>query len=299
MLINSTTLTALRTGYSTLFQEAQAAMKAQSQWAKVATYLPSSDKRETYGWLKDDLVMRKWIGPRLIKAITENAQVVENQPFEMTIGVNRYDILFDKLGTYAPRFQNMGRAAEQYSDLLVWPLLKAGFNTNCWDGQFFFDTDHPMTNADGSAGTYANTDGGSGTPWFLIDTTKGMMPLVFQEAIKPNFVAKDNPDDERVFMNNEFVYGADAYGNAGYGLPQLAWGSKQTLDDTHYAAARAGLGAMKGDAGQPLGITPNLLVVPPSLEQVGRQILVNQNKASGASNEWQGSAQLLVVPWLA
>ena len=56
---------------------------------------------------------------------------------------------------------------------------------------------------------------------------------------------------------------------------------------------------MKGDYGRPLGIKPNLLVVPPALESAGRKILNSENASGGETNEWKGTAELLVVPWLA
>ena len=56
---------------------------------------------------------------------------------------------------------------------------------------------------------------------------------------------------------------------------------------------------MTGDFGRPLGVMPTLLVVPPALETEARQILVAERTAMDASNVWRGSAELLVVPWLA
>ena len=299
MLITSPNLTALRTGFSTIFQTALDAQRAASLYKRIAMVVKSTDKRETYGWLKDDARMRKWLGPRQVNALAEKGYMIENEPFEYTVGVSRYDVMFDKLGTYSQRFMNMGRAAAEHPDLLAFALLKAGFDTNCHDGQFFFDTDHPVQLADGTIGTYANTDGGSGTPWFLIDTTKGMLPVIYQEAIAPTFVSMQDPDNPNVFMNNEFVYGVDSYCQVGFGLPQLAWGSKQTLNAANYAVARAGLGNIKGDHGSPLGITPNLLLVPPSLESAGRQIVNSEYGTGGITNEWKGTAELVVCPWLA
>lgn len=299
MLVNNANITALRTGYQTLFQDALNGMTTQSLYKRVAMIIKSTNKRETYGWLKDDARMRKWVGPRMVNALAENGQVIENEPFEYTVGVGRYDIEFDNLGTYAQRFKNMGRAAGGWPDLLIWALLRAGFTTNCFDGQFFFDTDHPVQLADGSMGTYANTDGGSGQPWFLIDTSKGMMPTIYQEAIAPRFVARDSMTDDNVFDLNEFRYGVDMYANVGYGIPALAWGSKQVLDATTYALARATMGNLKGDHGSPLGITPNLMVVGPSNEAAARALLNSEYGTGGITNPWKGTAELLVVPWLA
>ena len=61
--------------------------------------------------------------------------------------------------------------------------------------------------------------------WYLLDVSKAIKPLVFQERRKPEFVAHTNPDNDKVFMEKKFVYGVDARGNAGYTLWQLAYGS--------------------------------------------------------------------------
>ena len=175
----------------------------------------------------------------------------------------------------------------------MFTLLAGGFTTPCYDGQYFIDTDHPV-----GSGTVSNHGGGSGTAWFLLDTTKALKPLIFQSRKEVEFVTRDRPDDEHVFMKKKYLYGVDRRDNAGYGLWQLAYGSKQTLDETGYAAAREAMLAFRDSEGKPLGITPNLLVVPPSLESEAREIIINEADASGATNKWQGTAELLVVPWL-
>ena len=112
-------------------------------------------------------------------------------------------------------------------------------------------------------------------------------------------VAKDKVTDDNVFDRNEFIYGVDARMNVGYGFWQQAFGSKQALNAAAYADARAKMASFKGDYGRPLGIMPNLLVVPPELESAGRKILNSELAAGGETNEWKGTAELLVVPWLA
>ena len=56
---------------------------------------------------------------------------------------------------------------------------------------------------------------------------------------------------------------------------------------------------MKGDHGRPLGIMPNLLVVPPSLESAGWRSSTPNADSGGDTNVWRNTAELLVVPWLA
>lgn len=66
---------------------------------------------------------------------------------------------------------------------------------------------------------------GNPTAWFLLDVSKPVKPLIFQQRKKPEFVAKDKLTDDNVFFQKEFIYGVDSRDNAGYGLWQLAYGS--------------------------------------------------------------------------
>jgi phage major head subunit gpT-like protein len=67
--------------------------------------------------------------------------------------------------------------------------------------------------------------------------------------------------------------------------------------------------SFKNVDGRPLGILPNLMVVPPSLEEQGREILQadfimklamegTTGVAAAVRNVWQKTADLLVAPEL-
>lgn len=297
MIISQASLDALRTGFNTAFKGGLGLATPQKD--RVAMTIRSTTASNTYDWLNQMPGMREWIGARVIQNLAESAYVITNKHFEETVGVDRNDIEDDNLGQYSMLMTRLGEAVAAFPEQLVWDLLKNGFSTNCYDGQFFFDTDHPIVLADGSTSTFANTDGGAGTPWFLLCTNQSVKPVIYQERKPATFVSKDKETDDNVFSQRRFVYGADLRCNVGYGLPQMAWGSKQTLDGTAYGTARAALMAMKGDGARPLGLVPNLLVVPPSLESAGRKLLNSEYGTGGVTNEWKGTAELLVVPWLA
>lgn len=298
MLINPASLRSLYTGFSAAFQGAFGAVSP--LYTRVAMTVPSMTSQNEYGWMNAMPRFREWIGDRVVNSISASGYTLKNKDYESTIGVNRNAIEDDNLGIYGPMFAEMGRGAAAFPDELVWPLLTAGFASPCYDGQYFFDADHPVLDANGAAQSVSNTGGGAGTPWFLLDTSRVVKPLLYQER-KPfnRIIRKDREEDDNVFDRKEFVYGVDGRANAGYALWQLAYGSKQTLDAAAYEASRAAMGSFKGDGGRPLGIKPNLLVVPPSLEGAGRKILQSQLVNGGESNPWAGTAELLVVPWLA
>lgn len=298
MLINAQALRSLYVGFNTAFTNGLNSQAA-SQHSRVATPVPSTTKENEYGWLGKVPNVREWVGDRVVHSISQSGYAIRNKPYEVTISVDRDDIEDNNLGTYTPLFTELGSSSGSHYDQLVFGLLKAGFASPCYDKQYFFDTDHPVLDENGNPTSVANTDGGSGAPWFLIDDSRYLKPIILQKRKAWNLVAKDKETDDNVFERKEYVYGTDARHNVGFGFWQFSWGSKQTLDAAHYETARAALSGMKGDFGRPLGIKPRLLVVPPALEGAANRLINNERNAAGADNEWQGTAEVMVCPWLA
>lgn len=298
MKINSTNLKTLGTGFKTSF--AGGLDQAEAQADMVATKVPSSTGQEEYGWLGKVPNVREWLGDRVVNNAVKSDYKIKNRDFELTLAVDRNDIDDDNLGIYGPLFTEMGRASGAFPSQLVFGLLKAGFTTNCYDGQFFFDTDHPVIGADGvTVNSVSNYGGGAGAPWFLMDLSRSLKPIILQERKGFDFVAMDNPDDPNVFHKKQFMYGVDARMNVGFGFWQFAYASQQALTAANYALAYAALEGLKGDHDRPLGIRPTHLVVPPAHREAAQRILVNATDAAGAANPWVGTAKLEVVPWLA
>ena len=282
MIINTANLDALRVGFQTSFEGGLG--QAASMYTRIATVVPSSTRENRYGWLGQMPSVREWVGERHVHGLASHDYSIVNRSFEMTVGVPRDDIEDDIFGVYAPLFEEMGMAVGAQPDEMIFGLLKDGFTTPCYDGQYYFDTDHRVLGANGEPTTVSNTGGGSGDPWFLLCANRALKPLIFQDRRAPQFVRKDRADDDNVFDRKEFVYGVDCRRNAGFGFWQMAYGSKDTLNATNYAAARAALQGMKGDYGRPLGLVPNLLVVPPSLEGAALEILNAERDSAGATN---------------
>ncbi|MGD8388947.1 MAG: Mu-like prophage major head subunit gpT family protein [Desulfobacteraceae bacterium] len=292
MIINQANLAGIYRSFSTIFNEAFEG--APSMQGQVAMEAPSTGKSVDYKWLGDFPMMKEWFGDRVIKDLSAFHYEIINKRYEATVEVDRDDIEDDQIGVYTPMLQGLGQSAKQHPDILVFALLKAGFETPCYDGQYFFDDDHSV-----GGESVSNTGGGSGSGWYLMDLSRPLKPLILQRRKQPELVAQDQPNDENVFMRAKYRYGVDDRKNVGFGLWQLAYGSQDTLNATNYAAGRTAMQAFKNDEGVPLGITPTHLVVAPTNESAGRKILKNQFGEAGASNEWFGTAELLVVPWLA
>lgn len=292
LIINRATLDAIYTSFSTIFNNAFSGVE--TTYGRVAMTVPSTTRSNDYRWLGKLKGMRKWVGDRVINSLAVDGYKVTNEPFENTIGVDRDDIEDDQLGIYNPMVADFGQTAAELPDELVWALLSGGFSTACFDGQNFFDTDHPVLDANGQEQSVSNFQGGAGTAWYLLDISRAIKPLIFQDRKKAKFVSMDKEDDENVFFRKQFIYGVDMRCAVGFGLWQLAYASKQDLTTANYAAARAAMMEMKGDNGRPLRVRPSLLVVPPSLENKALTVLKAENDANGATNVYRNTAELHV-----
>lgn len=295
MLINSANLDSLFKGYSAKYRDSY--NKTPAYWDKVAMKMPSDGRDQTYGFLGTFPNLREWIGPRVVNGLSAHGFTITNKKFESTVEISRDDIADDRYGIFGPLFEEMGLAAKVHPDQLIFGLLAAGFTTNAYDGQSFFDTDHPVINAAGAVVNVSNSGGGAGTPWFLLDTSRAVKPLIFQMRDDYEMQSLTNANtDERVFLNDSFLYGIRARVNAGLGFWQMAYGSRQTLNAANYAAARAAMMDFRADGGRPLGVKPTVLVVPPSLEAQALAILNTETESGGGTNVWRGTAELIVTP---
>lgn len=298
MLINQNTMRSLYTGFNAAFQGGFTGVEP--MYNRVATTVPSTTKSNEYGWLGQMPRVREWLGDRVVNSISAHGYTIKNRKYESTISVQADDIEDDNIGIYAPLFTEFGRSAATFPDELVWPFLKTGFEVTCYDGQPFFHSDHPVLDEKGNTITVSNNGGGTGKPWFLIDNTRAILPVIYQLRKSMNeIVRKDAETDDNVFDKDEYVYGLKGRGNVGFSFWQLAYGSKQALTAASYETARSAMGEFKGDFGRPLGIQPKLLVVPPSLEGAANKILKNSLADGGGTNEWAGTAEVFVCPWLA
>ena len=297
MEVNRATLAGLNTSFNTIFNNALGGV--QPTWNKVAMEVPSTTRENDYRWLGKLKGMREWIGDRVIENVAKDGYKIVNRKFENTVAVIKDDIEDDQIGIYNPLVADLGQTAAEHPDELVWSLLGSGFTEACFDGQYFFDTDHPVIGADGSEGSVSNFAGGAGTAWYLLDASRAIKPLIYQNRRPAQLTSLTDLDDENVFMRDEFIWGVDARRNAGFGLWQLAYASKQELTAENYMAARAAMQGMKGDHGRPLRLRPTLLVAPPSLEKKGLEVLKAERDAAGATNVAMGTATLHVEQLLA
>ena len=299
MEINNSTLDTLRIGFNAKFNEGFDS--AESFYAKVAMLTSSTTRGNTYGWLGKFPRLRQWIGDRVINNISRDGFRIENEDWEATITIGRNDILDDNIGIYSPMFRELGREAADQPDIMVASLIDGGFISPCYDGQNFFDAEHPVIDLIGQEHAVSNMtveDGYAGPAWYMIDGSRSVMPFIYQERQKYVLKAVTADDDSYVFMKKEFLWGVDGRSAAGFGFWQLAHAGLAPLNEDSFTTARRAMTTLRGDGGKPLGIKPTMLLVPSELEEPALNLIKKANLAGGESNIWADSVELIVSPWL-
>lgn len=299
MALTAAQIQALHTTLKTRFNAGLAA--APNNWKDVAKLMSSDSKSNTYAWLSQFPAFREWIGARLHKKLAEEAYTVINRKFEATIDVSREDIEDDNFGHYGTIAESYGQSVLDLQNDLVFQALLGGFANTCYDGQYFFDTDHPIAPNEDGSGTpisVSNMQAGTGEPWVLLCTNRAPSALYLQERIKPQFEAVTTAQNQNVFDNDVYSYGGRWRGAAAYGFWQCAFGSKGDMTPENFEAAYRAMMKFKGDGNRKLGIVADTLVVGPDNQSAAEQILKAAQNAAGASNVNYNKVKLIVTPWL-
>lgn len=293
LTITPAVLQSLQTGLNGAFKQGFGGVP--EQWRQFAMEVPSTALMETYGWMKELPGMREWIGQRQVNGLESQGATLTNRDWEHTLGIKRTAIEDDRLGMYTLAVQQQGEVVARHPNELVLSLLPGGFTSRGLDGQYFFDADHIGYTAAGAETSYSNVQAGAGSPWVLMDMSRSYMkPLVFQSRKKPEFVAKTRSDDDHVFMENEYIYGADARYVAGYGFHHLAFGSKADLTAANFKAGRLAMQTQRRPDGSPLPVAPTHLVVGPSRQSEAEDLLMRQ-VIEGSNNTLYKAVELVVV----
>ncbi len=296
---SSALLASLYTGFRGEFHRVYS--ETPSDFANIATVISSTTSSSTYGWLGQFPSLQEWVGNRVIKDMQAHSYSITNKLHESTLGIKRTAIEDDEVGIYRPLFGEMGRAAKVFPDELCFGLLKKGTQTACFDGQSFFDTEHPVyasTDGSGPVTLASNFDEGTGPAWYLLDNSRIIKSVIFQERTQPDLQAITASDDEAVFMRDEYRYGIRYRCNVGFAFWQLAYCSKKPLTDENFNAAYDAMAALKADGGRPLGVRPTHLIVPTYLRTAAHEVCVVGRRGNGADNPNAGIVTAVVTPWL-
>jgi len=118
----------------------------------VSMYMESDQDIETYPWIGQVPQLREWVGGRQAKGFNDNGIEVRNKHFESTIEILVRHMRRDKTGQVRIRIAELAKRSNTHWASLLSTLLLNGPSAPCYDGQYFFDTDH----SEGDSGAQSN-----------------------------------------------------------------------------------------------------------------------------------------------
>ena len=134
------------------YEELEKAIAADWTGLLSMDFFQSDMEVESYKWLGMSPAMREWVGGRQAKGLRDNGITITNKTWEATLEILVDWIRRDKTGQIRVRIADLaGRAVAHWASLLSTLIINAE-STVCYDGQYFFDTDH----SEGSSGTLNN-----------------------------------------------------------------------------------------------------------------------------------------------
>lgn len=178
-------LAALKT---TLYKDFQEAMRETPvRTADIFTRVASSTLLNTYAFMAALPHMREWVGERHIEGLKERIYQIENKDYERTIGIQKNDLDDGNVANVQLIMQGLSTAAVKLQDDLGVSLLQNGTSGLAFDGQNFFDTDHP-TDIDNGTGTQSNNLTGTALTAANYQTARSTMMSYLGENGKPLMV---------------------------------------------------------------------------------------------------------------
>lgn len=129
-----------------------------------AMEVPSASRSTLHAWLADQSAVKEWLGKRKLQSMGTRHWEVVNRSWELSYQFDVNAIRDDLSGLVASALMKArGNAAKwaRHEDILCASVLEAGTSALCFDGQYFFDTDHPTDLEAITSGTFDNTISGA------------------------------------------------------------------------------------------------------------------------------------------
>lgn len=132
---------------------ARLAVATAASWIDaISMEFQSDQESETYKWLGMSPAMREWVGGRQAKGLREDGITIVNKLFEATLEIPVDWMRRDKTGQIQVRVNELAARSVTHWQSLLSGLIANGETGICYDGQYFFDTDH----AEGKSGSQSN-----------------------------------------------------------------------------------------------------------------------------------------------
>src|SRR3972149_3803947 len=113
-------------------------------WIDGVSNLFNSDQAsEDYPFLGQVPRMREWIGGRNAKGLRDNNLTIKNKHYEATLEIALTDLRRDKTPQIQARIGEFAGEGDAHWSTLVSDLIIAAPAAVCYDGEYYFDSDHP------------------------------------------------------------------------------------------------------------------------------------------------------------
>jgi phage major head subunit gpT-like protein len=133
--------------------------EAPEEWRDYAMEVPSSSRSSLHAWLANQAVVEEAIGPMKFKGMSSRSWEVLNRKWRLGFEFDRDQIDDDLSGLTSSALMQaraMGGKFVRHQNLLLAATREAGTSALCHDGQFFYDTDHPIDVDGVTSGTFDN-----------------------------------------------------------------------------------------------------------------------------------------------
>jgi phage major head subunit gpT-like protein len=212
-------------------------------WNQIATEIPSATEQNVYPWLAAMPGIREWIGPRQAKNVAARSFTVPNKQWETTMEMDVNKFADDTYGIYNQMIPNAAMQIAEFRDRELARVVEAGTTTNCWDNQFFFETDHPVDFDNSGAGIQANKlvgatydiAGNSGDPLVAFQNARSAMALWKRDSdgqqmgtIGNLIMVHPNQEKQALQIANAMMT-AQAVGSAAAGVSNVYYGKVEVL----------------------------------------------------------------------
>lgn len=154
----------------------------------------SNQKSEEYVDMGFPPAMREWVGKRAPKTIREETFTITAKKYETSVVIPRDDLVLEKADLVRSHYilPLAQRAGSQHLKKLTTATIEAGESALCYDGQYFFDTDH----ASASSGSQSNDITASAS-----STTAPTAAEATTAIIKAAYTMMGFKDDQGELMN--------------------------------------------------------------------------------------------------
>ncbi|MEM6980598.1 MAG: Mu-like prophage major head subunit gpT family protein [Planctomycetota bacterium] len=107
----------------------------------------TTSESQGYAWIGALPGMREWLGPRKFKELLAYDYAVKNREWESSLQLQKKAMEDDSIGMLSPVANSLVSKARRKPDNRLVDVINAAETSQCYDGQFFFDSDHVSGNS--------------------------------------------------------------------------------------------------------------------------------------------------------